>query len=240
MKRGIWVLLAVLLHAGVARTQEYIAVQPPKLITVTGEAEVKVIPDEVVISLGLTSTDPDLATAKKLNNERVKNLLAMAEQLKIEPKHIQTGYISISRNDWADNKNFRVSRDVVITLKDMRKYDEVLTRLVQNNRANTVEGVNFNTSQLRKYRDQARAMAAQAAREKADALATALGVKAGKPYSIREESSYWSYWGGRHASSMMNAQVSAQATVSEASPSTTLSPGQISVSARLSVSFELE
>lgn len=221
-----------------ATAQELAVVQPQKLISVAGEAEVKVVPDEVVLILGLTTSDADLATAKKLNNDRVKNLLDVAHILKIEPKHIQTDHIRISPSYRSAGDKFTVSRSVVITLKDVAKYDDVLTRLVQNNRANSVDGIQFRTTELRKHRDQARAMAARAAREKADALAAALNVRAGLPFSIREENNYWSYWGGR-SNMMMNAQVSAQSSMEDASPSATLSPGQISVSARVAVSFEL-
>jgi uncharacterized protein YggE len=215
----------------------------PRLITVTGESEVKVIPDEVEFSLGLTTSDEDLATAKKLNNDRVKNLLALTKALGIEPRDVQTDYLSIEPS-YYKGEHFTVSRNVVITLRNVSQYDPVLTRLVQNNRANSLRGINFHTSQLRKFRDQARAMAAQAAREKADALAKALGVKAGAPYTITEESSYWSYWGSPYNNFSMNSSMNSQRVAignsESASPSATLAPGQISVSARLTVSFELE
>jgi uncharacterized protein YggE len=235
-----FVVLATVIYVHTSRAQQYVAVPEQRLVTVTGEAEVKVVPDVVELSLVLTTSDIDLATDKKLNNDRVKNLLAVTAELKIEPKHIQTGYISIDPNYWRSDQRFTVRRSVVITLKDVTKFDDVLTRLVQNNRANSVDGINFRTSQLRKYRDQARSMAAQAAREKADDLAAALGVKAGKPFSIREDQSYWNYWGGRYASMSQNVQVNAQVSEYAAAPSTTLSPGQISVSARVTVAFELE
>ena len=218
--------------------QDFSVVQPQKLISVAGEAEVKVVPDEVILTLGLTTSGADLAKVKKLNNERVKNLFAAAVALKIEPKNIQTDFIRIDPDYWGEGPKFTVSRTVAITLKDISKYDDVLTRLVQNNRANSLEGIEFRTSKLRKYRDQARAMAARAAREKANALAAALGVKAGKPVSIREDDDTWSYWGGR-SSVMMNAQVNAESRMVNVSPSATLLPGQISVSARVAVSFEL-
>ena len=62
----------------------------------------------------------------------------------------------------------------------------------------------FYTSELRKYRDQARDLAMKAASEKAQALANAAGAQTGCVLNINENS--WSYfnglWGGRNNSLM--------------------------------------
>ncbi len=52
--------------------------------------------------------------------------------------------------------------------------------------ATTVREISLRTTQLRLYREKARAMAIHAAQEKAAALAAELGVKIGKPYAITE------------------------------------------------------
>jgi len=52
--------------------------------------------------------------------------------------------------------------------------------------ANRVDGIEYQSSELRKYRDQARDEATKAAKEKAVALAQALGNQIGKTYSIEE------------------------------------------------------
>src|SRR5260370_27188660 len=52
--------------------------------------------------------------------------------------------------------------------------------------ANHIGGVEYQSSELRKYTDEAGDAAAKAAREKADALAKALGNQIGKTYSIEE------------------------------------------------------
>ena len=53
----------------------------PRLVTVTGEAVVNVVPDEVVLTLGVESSDKQLRRAKSLNDDRVKQVLAAAESL---------------------------------------------------------------------------------------------------------------------------------------------------------------
>src|SRR2546426_10660912 len=67
----------------------------PSTISVSGNAEVRVVPDEVILILGVETSDMDLMKAKSLNDERVKRLLALATQFEIKPEHVQTDYINI-------------------------------------------------------------------------------------------------------------------------------------------------
>lgn len=67
----------------------------PRLITVTGDAEVRVVPDEVILTLGVETWNKDLNIAKKENDQRIRKIVALAKKHKIETKHIQTDYISI-------------------------------------------------------------------------------------------------------------------------------------------------
>jgi uncharacterized protein len=93
-----------------------------------------------------------------------------------------------------------------------------------------VEGVEFRTTQIRKYKDQARAAAIRAAREKAVALTAEIGQTIGKAYSIEEE-------GYSRPSSMANnvsTVVSGQFSGDETSA---FAPGTISVKAQVTVSF---
>jgi hypothetical protein len=108
---------------------------------------------------------------------------------------------------------------------------------------NYVHGVEFRTSELRKYRDQARALAIQAAQQKAVALAGELSQEVGEPLLIQENADYWwsgysSWWGSSSSGMYQNViQDSGQAPVDTES---TLAPGQISVTARVTVEFVLK
>src|SRR4030095_3981219 len=92
-----------------------------------------------------------------------------------------------------------VRKSIQVKLTDIEAFEALLTGLLTNG-VNNVHGIEFRTSQLRKHRDTARAMAVRAAKEKADALASELGVKCGKVYSIdaNDAGGWWSpsgsYW----------------------------------------------
>jgi uncharacterized protein len=220
----------------------------PSTISVSGNAEVRVVPDEVILILGVETSDMDLLKAKSQNDERVKRLLALAAQFEIKPEHLQTDYISIEPRyqDSYTQANFLgywVRKTVIITLKDTSKFEDLLTQALQSG-ANYVHGIEFRTTELRKYRDQARALAIAAAREKAVALSKELGHEVGQPLSIREDSfgwwsSYGSWWGSRYGGGQ--AQNVVQNSGSGAAPSddSTIALGQITVSASVSVSFAL-
>jgi hypothetical protein len=116
------------------------------------------------------------------------------------------------------------------------------------NGVNIIEGVDFRTTSLRKYRDEARAMAVRAAKEKAKAMTDELGVKLGRPCNVNanDSSYYWGGWnrsfnGGFNANNYVqnvSSAVGGGATSDNASD--TFAVGQISVTATVNISFLIE
>lgn len=90
---GLKFLLLVLVMS--SATLRVAAQNLPPSIDVQGSAEVKVVPDEVFILFGAETSDPDLKVAKSQNDERVKALLALTKELKIDPRYVQTDFINI-------------------------------------------------------------------------------------------------------------------------------------------------
>jgi len=223
-------------------------------INVTGTAEVKVAPDEVDLSVGVESRDPNLNVAK-----RVSAALAFLKHSGIKDQDIQTDYITIdpvydpnasiypsySRlgSSWpvtaggasAKPVFYLVRKSIGIKLTDVKSFDTILTGLITNG-VNVVQGVDFRTTELRKYKDQARSMAIKAAKEKAEAMAAELGVKVGKPQNITVND--WGGWYGGNANALQNVSQNAGGGAGENGP--TFAVGEISVSANVTVSFLIE
>jgi hypothetical protein len=221
----------------------------PGLITVSGEAEVRVVPDEVVLTLGIETNDKDLKQAKRQNDDRVKAVLALIQGYGVKPQHIQTDHISIEPRyeyDYSQEEfiGYFVRKTVVVTLKDISKFEDLLTGVLEAG-ANYVHGIQFRTTELRKYRDEARALAIQAAREKAVALAGGLDQEIGRPRTIQENHSGWwswynSWWGNRWGGGRMSQNVVQEVGNGSFTPDDGLAPGQITVNAGVTVSFELK
>ena len=220
-----------------------------RTISVTGNAQVMVVPDEVVLTLGVETSDMKLAVAKSKNDEIVTRVLKITKGMEIDPKYAQADYMNIEPR-YQDNYNqrtflgFWVRKNIVITLKDITKFEDLLSQCLEAG-VNYVLGIEFRTTELRKHRDEARALAIRAAQEKAAAMARELGQEIGQPFSIREDYNRWyspwsSWWGGGYGGGMaQNTVQNAPATAPQETDSE-LAPGQIAVDASVTVDFELK
>jgi uncharacterized protein YggE len=208
----------------------------PRLISVTGTAEVNVAPDEVVLTLGIESRDRDLSISKAQHDRRVKKLLAEAHNAGVEDKNIQTSALRM-HPEYSEEKvprflTYQVSQTIEVTLRDLSKYESLVTKLLESG-VNRVDSVEFLVAEPRKYRDEARAKAIRAAREKAVAMAAELGQSIGKPWDISEDS-------GNGAFVQANSSYGFFGNRAAANDESTVAPGEVSMRASVRVSFQLE
>lgn len=211
----------------------------PRLITVTGTAETKVAPDEAILHLGVDSHDKVLAIAKSENDRHVKKLLALAREAGVQAKDIQTSALNMSL-EYSENQRrallgYEVSQSISITLRDIGKYESLMTNALLAG-VNRVDGVDFLIAEPTKYREDARTKAIRAAQEKAKTMAAELHQTVGKPWEITEgvinsETFANSVW--------MRKQVY-QNEPQVAGEESTIAPGEVTISASVKVSFELE
>lgn len=244
-----WLLLIIasFVCAGYAHAQ-VATLAANNSITVNGEADIRVVPDEVVLTLGVETFDKLLKPAKNLNDERIKKTIAVARRYNILAEHIQTDYIGIEprHQNYDVTKEllgYAVRKTVVIRLKDLAKFEDLLSDALEAG-VTHVHGIEFRTSELRKHRDEARKLALKAAQEKAALLANEAGRKLGKVLSINESSlgywsSYGSWWGNRYGAGMSQ-NVTQNIGGAAISTDNTLAPGQIAIRANISASFVLE
>jgi uncharacterized protein YggE len=208
------------------------------LVTVSGQAEVLVVPDEVAFRLRVVSLDKDLPAAQLKTDEVVKKLLALAHSYQIPSTQVQTDYINLDER-YSDEEvtkkprvflGYAVTKKVAIVLRDVSKAEQMLADIFKSG-VTHIESVDFRSTQVRKYKDQARAMAIKAAQEKAMALAREIGQTIGKAFSITEEGE------SRGLPNNYNGSSTVGEIYSESER--TIALGQISITARITVSFEL-
>jgi hypothetical protein len=229
---------------------------PPPQISLSGSAEVKVAPDEIMLSVAVETRAETLDPARLENDQKIAAVLAFLQQSKIADKDVQMDYINV-QPDYNYNNNsseshvkpvaYIVRKNIEIRLTEVAAFQNILTGLLTNG-VNYVNGIDFRTMQLRKYRDQARATAIRCAKEKAQALVAELGSKLGKVTSINANDSsgyYGNYWGvnrGFNGYNNPGQNVSGSAGGGETSDTAddTFAVGQISVSATVNVSFLIE
>jgi uncharacterized protein len=208
---------------------------PPKVVRVVGTAEVKVIPDRAVIEIGVEKQDPSARVAKHAEDTAARRILAALRNNGIDEKDIQTTFLSLQPQSYT-RKGVRISyfvaaQTMTITVRDLAALDTLLESLVKAG-GNRIDSIAYEISDLRKYRDQARDIAVKAAREKAGALAKALGQDIGKAQSIEEVPDY-----GFSAGLQTNTSFETNSRGKLAAP--TIAAGQKTISASVTVSFEL-
>lgn len=232
--RTVMALLALCLTAFIAQGQE--GCREPKTVKTTGTAELKVTPDQALIQLGVERQSATARNAKADVAGVSRKILAALKELNIEDKDVQTAYLSLEPMiDYRKGlriTNFTAEQSLSVTVRDLSKLDAVMDAVISAG-ANRIGGIEYQSSELRKDRDQARDAAAHAAREKAEALAKALGNQIGKTYSVEEVPQAEGYYG--LAGGLM-ANKNIEDTRSRA-PST--APGELTVKASVVVSFDL-
>jgi len=222
----------------------------PAGITVNGEAEILVAPDEVVLTLGVETKDLDLRKSAEENSTRVKKVIAVVESLGIESSRIQTAHMSIepvyqyehTTSETLDG--YRSRKTIVVRIGDIGKLESVIKAALENG-TNRIHGVQFRTTEPRKHLDKARALAIKAAREKAVDMAAELGHSVGDPESIREGYSGWSSWGGQSwwgPGGWRGGYSNSRSMEGTSSPSHegSIAPGMISMKANVTVTFKLK
>jgi len=258
--------LTLLLAARPVQGQVTITPAPPATpspsargtISVSGTAQVLVVPDQIELRLGISTRNPDLIRAKSENDERIAAVITKLKALGLGQRELQTDAIHVQPEYRSEPGNppvltgYLVQRHLVVTLKEVGKFEPLLEAAIQAG-ANEVLNIQFCSTELRKHRDQARQMAIRAAREKGELFTQELGLKLGTATSITEQSqdnsfssySYYSmyggYWHSRSSGYAMQNNISVSSGSLEPSndaPNQTFAPGQIRISAVVSVQFE--
>jgi len=233
MMKRVATVVVLSFAAFIAQGQE--ACTNPKIVKTTGTAELKVTPDQAVIQLGVERQSATAKNAKTVVANTSRKILAALKGLGIDDKDIQTEYLylqpMIDYRKGLRITNFTAEQSLSVKVRDLSKLDDVMDAVMSAG-ANHIGGIEYQSSELRKHKDEARDAAAKAAREKADALAKALGNQIGKTYSIEEvqqSEGYYAY-GGLAANTAMEEDKSR-------APST--APGELTVKASVIVTFDL-
>jgi uncharacterized protein YggE len=225
----------------------------PPHISVNGEAVVYVKPDKIVVRLGIETDDKDVNAAKQKNSEILKDALTVIKGNGVADRDIQTDHLSLEPR-WRDEYRrkeflgYRVRNSLSATLSDVAKLEAIITQLLAAG-VNYIHGIDFQTTQFKKHREEARQLALKAAKEKAEKMAVTLGQTIGAPLTINEGYggsgswyySSWSGWGyGRGDGMGQNVQVQMSRDTGGAGEDTEgVALGKLGIRASVSVTFEL-
>lgn len=235
MKALLSILLLLVLYVPTAFGQHGASIP---LVTVTGTAEVLVVPDQAELRLTVKTLDMNLQIARTKNDDLVKRVFTLAAGLKVEGVDLQTDSISVEPEYQEDDETaeprkflgYSMSKRVVIVVRDVAILDRLITGIVEAG-VDRLDDIDFRSSTLREHSDEARLLAVRAAKQKATAMAKELGQTIGKAVIISEEQL-------PYGSAANNTGLAGRVAVGD-SVESTVALGRIRVSARILVAFEL-
>jgi uncharacterized protein len=209
----------------------------PRIITVSGLGEVKTKPDLAIINTGVTT---EATTAQEALSKNTTAMTAVMNALKaagIADDDIQTSNFSVSPQypPYQPNQTtpprisgYQVSNQVTARVKDLAKLGSTLDALVRAG-SNQISGISFDVNEPKPMLDDARKKAVADARAKAKLYAGGAGVSLGRVVQISES-------GGV----IMPHQPMYRMAAQDAAASVPIAAGQQTLSANVSITYEIQ
>jgi len=212
-----------------------------RTITVSGEGKISAKPDIARISLSVVSKGATVKVVTTDNNTKMNLVLAAVKGLGIDPKDITTSqynlypeydYGTITRSGTNKIIGYNLTQEVSIKVRDLQKVDEILDGGIKAG-ANQVGSLSFEIDDTGPVKKQAREMAFQKAREKAQEMSEQAGVRLGRVVTFSEDAGYYPVPYGNFA---MEAKSMGDAVPMMAP----VEPGQKELTMNVSVTYEIE
>lgn len=227
MKKIVTVLL-VLINLQIMAQEK---IQP--MITVMGEAIVKVVPDQVTINVSVETQGKKALEVKNANDTSVDAVLQFLKKSGIASKEVQSEYVRLNKNYDYNTKtySYNASQSITILLLDISNYEKIISGLMESG-INRIDGINFGSSTLEALKSQARINAVANAKMKATEYAGVLNQKVGKAIQISEI--------GQNNPMPLYKNAMMRSMDAESGEMETLAVGEMTIKAEINVSFELQ
>ncbi len=226
------IILLVFMTAMATQAQQPVASSQNSVVTVKGEGTVKVVPDQVLIRSRIEHEGNDAGEVKKQNDAAIAKIIAYLKSRGIEEKNFRTEYMNLNKNYNYNEKSYSyvANQAISIKLEDLKNYEELMSGLLEAG-LNRIDGIEFQSSKKDEHAAAARKKAMENAKLKAGEYAGALGQTIGKAVNISELET--NNYQPVYRMEMM--QSSADAGGEE-----TIAPGEMEITARVTVSFKLD
>jgi uncharacterized protein YggE len=201
-------------------------------IQVSGKAKVSVVPDMATFTFAIEGRGQELAAVKKDIDIRTAKLVRLSKSTGVDTKNITATEISIRPQYDYQNKTFiayAVSRTVNVTLTNLDNYSALVSGAIDAG-ITTIRSIVVDTSRRDDLLRDALQAAVQDAREKAQIIARGADVELGRVVNIVE--------GGMPVEAANYRLLGAEAA--RVDGSAVVEPGEISITAMVTVTFSLD
>jgi uncharacterized protein YggE len=161
-------------------------------VSVSGHGEVNVPPDTASVSIGIDVIRPTLAEAQEQATTQATTLIETLKAAGIADEDIQTAYFNVNiLRDYSENGDptqitgFEITNQLQLTVRDTDMLGKLLDEAVTAG-ANSINGVTFSVDDQTAAASEARRLAVEDARTKAEELAAAAGLTLGPVVAIAE------------------------------------------------------
>ena len=204
-----------------------------RTISVSGSGSVKVPANMAKLTFSVLTKEQTALDSVQNNAVKMNKVYDALKKIGIAEDNISTSNYSLyQENYWKDGKDYPglyvTSNNIIVVLEDVEKAGLVIDTAIAAG-VNQMNGISFLVKDSKAALEQARILAFQQAKEKAELFAREAGCKLGKVINIMENS-------GSYPVVREMADGLKMATAN----STTISAGQDSVTANVSVVFELK
>ena len=164
-----------------------------RTVSVTGEGEVRVEPDEATVRFGVVTQDENPEAARERNAEASSQAMNAVRELGIPEGHIRLEMLRLEPTYEYDEQRrtreivgYEAIRMVVVELDDLEKLPTLVARVVQQG-ANRLEGIEYGLQERSQARNEALQEALRDARAKAELMAGTLDEQIGQVLRIEEQ-----------------------------------------------------
>jgi uncharacterized protein len=226
-------LLSAALVSMAATSQIQVVDQKPQ-ISVNGEGKVKAVPDQAHISIAIENKGSNATEIKKLNDQTTEKVVQFLKKFNLPKGDVQTQQVSLSPQYDYDRKKYTyiANQTIIVFLRDLGKYNDLMSGLVDTG-INRINYITFETSKEEQFKSEARKLAMQDAKKKAEDYVSVLNQKVGKALTINDNTQVIFPRAEKFMVSM------AADAVGNGAPET-LAIGEIEVTANVSASFLLD
>jgi uncharacterized protein YggE len=208
---------------------------PPTQLSLTAEAETRLAPDQLQLAAGVVTEAPSAAEALAGNAARMNAVIAALKAAGVAERDIQTSSLSVTPqyryqpNQPPLRTGYQARNSVTLKTQKLGDAGRLLDALVKAG-ANEVSGPSFSVADPETALDKARASAVAKARARAQVYAAAAGMTVKRIVSISEPGSELPMPLPRPMMARMSA---------DAVESTPVEPGELTLTARVTMLFEL-
>jgi uncharacterized protein YggE len=181
----------------------------PKTITVTGSAEMEIVPDEIYVMIDLKEYEKKGQGKITIDKIRQDFLTAVRSMALPDSAVSVAAYDAYNGNPWLRKKNKKDELYASITyqvkLKNAAQVDQLVDKLDDNATSNFYIA-RTSHSKLAEFRKNLKIQAVRAAKEKAGYLAEAVNEQVGVAVTINEPNEYFQPYYGMASNRMMKAE----------------------------------